>query len=258
MNILKNELIQILNLEKKSNGFLIISEPPSSRLSNYSTGSSNISEKQKKSNLETIKCRIEEFAREGRSMWSVAAAAFIADNPMEGLAKRSVEVADIYLTYFERREIAKLIVKRYDDTFSFHCDPMVPRIDQILINESSLVRASAVNGSNNNGEPILNVITSDINYSSNSPTIATHCNEDNCIYAPYQCVNQECQVVISRKWSQNHDGVCTCKIVPCVRECGQSVMRKMMHIHMNSSCDLKPVTCPFHELGCIAGIIVIV
>lgn len=74
---------------------------------------------------------------------------------MEGLIKRTVEITDIHFTYHERTEIAKLIIILYDNDFQYHCNHAVKDCEETRLSE----------------DPVL-------------------CNELNCLFAPYHCVNK--------------------------------------------------------------------
>ena len=76
-----------------------------------------------------------------------------------------------------------------------------------------------------------------------------------CPFSPATCPNDDCGVVYSLKWAVKHDSVCPHKVVECDRVCGETMKRKEMVNHLQNACALRPVQCPFSDLGCIAGIL---
>jgi hypothetical protein len=88
-------------------------------------------------------------------------------------------------------------------------------------------------------------------------TNAHHCSVrgcgDTCEWRLTKCTNEECEVVVSQRWLQKHDDVCPQKIVPCDRYCGEMMYRRLVPLHMTSTCPLRPVECPFMCLGCVSG-----
>eukprot|EP01041_Mallomonas_annulata_P003979 gene3979-7930_t len=81
-----------------------------------------------------------------------------------------------------------------------------------------------------------------------------HCNKNNCgtscLFSPTKCLNEGCSEVVSLKWATAHDDKCPHKIVSCKRECGDTFPRRLMDTHLINSCPLRPVFCPFNEMGC--------
>lgn len=90
----------------------------------------------------------------------------------------------------------------------------------------------------------------DLNYKYHCETLL--CGED-CEYIPLPCVNENCGEEVSRKWLEKHDAMCVHKRVPCERECGEAVPRRLMEHHLSKDCDLRPVQCTYADLGCEAG-----
>jgi hypothetical protein len=84
-----------------------------------------------------------------------------------------------------------------------------------------------------------------------------HCNIINCgndcEWKLTQCPNDECDVVISSRWLRKHDETCLQKVVCCDRQCGEMMYRRLVPVHMDTSCPLKPVECPFTAVGCLCG-----
>jgi len=79
-----------------------------------------------------------------------------------------------------------------------------------------------------------------------------HCGEK-CLFARESCKNANCGVIYSRKWAQKHDAICPEKLIECDRLCGELVVRKNMATHLEVSCTLRPITCPFAGFGCSSG-----
>jgi hypothetical protein len=81
-----------------------------------------------------------------------------------------------------------------------------------------------------------------------------HCNVRNCgpscIFAIEACPNIGCCVYYSRKWAEQHDTVCPEKVLPCTRTCGNQCKRKHMSTHLQNDCILRPIDCPYKQLGC--------
>lgn len=81
-----------------------------------------------------------------------------------------------------------------------------------------------------------------------------HCNTINCgnecIFRPIKCPNAGCPDTTSFKWCSAHDELCPYKVVECKRCCGDSFARRAMDSHLQHACPLRPVMCPFHDMGC--------
>ena len=48
----------------------------------------------------------------------------------------------------------------------------------------------------------------------------------------------------------NHTPICPCGVVPCPNNCGESLQRKNVDNHLNSTCPLEVVNCSFSYAGC--------
>lgn len=64
-----------------------------------------------------------------------------------------------------------------------------------------------------------------------------------------------CDVVFSKKWFSRHDAECPHKVIPCPRTCGDNFPRRLLQKHMESICPLRPVQCPFADMGCSADLL---
>lgn len=84
-----------------------------------------------------------------------------------------------------------------------------------------------------------------------------HCSKLNCgalsptcVYTPTKCINEGCTEVISLKWIPKHDNECPYKIIDCRRACGDTYPRRHTEQHLVHACPLRPVFCPFRDIGC--------
>lgn len=179
------------------------------------------SHNKKRTPWQSIAYKIDQFARNDKSVWFTG---LQSDDNVEALICRTVEVADHYFMYHERSEFAKLMIRCHDMDFRYHCNRPASSHSQSVSTDV---------GSNISRPPL--------------------CTLENCIFAPYNCVNQDCPVAISRKWREKHDLSCMNKAVSCQRSCGDKVMRKLTHIHLATECRLRPVKCPFNDIGCNEG-----
>lgn len=71
-----------------------------------------------------------------------------------------------------------------------------------------------------------------------------------CEYVPKMCENDDCGVVISSKWIPKHDSICPQKLIDCPRCCGDVITRRAVKLHMDNTCSLRTVQCPFYDIGC--------
>jgi hypothetical protein len=76
-----------------------------------------------------------------------------------------------------------------------------------------------------------------------------HCGEQ-CLFRTAHCEHEPCQVCFSQLHQWKHEKVCPEKVVPCDRQCGVVLRRRLLPAHLTDSCLLRPVTCPFHAIGC--------
>jgi hypothetical protein len=181
LNAIKNDLINALSLNN-----------PKAALSaeTYST--------------DAIKELLHDFLQQGGNHWAMASAVF-SGSTFEIEAHRTADVVHDFPNY-ERVELAKLIIRRYDRSYQYHC---------------SVAGCSST----------------------------MNCQ---CIFARETCPNASCGVIYSKKWDKKHDAICPMKLLECDRICGEKVLRKNMATHLEVSCTLRPVTCPFACLGCTA------
>ena len=234
INTIKNEFIQYISLDQpnivintihtqaKNNkspahkSSDIHTTPPTSKYTNTTASTT----------LAQVREYIENFPQINQSFLSAANAALSSENTPEGLSKRFIEINDmLYMSEYERMELALLVIKIYDQDYRYHCNRSAATTTTI---------SSTVEGGVGGGDSSI-------------------CTESNCEYMPHQCTNTGCNIHISKKWISLHDETCAYKLIPCQRLCGESVARRMLITHMNTSCELKPVVCPFKDIGCIAG-----
>jgi hypothetical protein len=80
-----------------------------------------------------------------------------------------------------------------------------------------------------------------------------HCDQPNCgercLFYRLPCNNEGCKEVMSRVYLKKHDKECPYKVVTC--ECGDNFPRHQTPIHRSQACKMRPVDCPFKNLGCI-------
>lgn len=74
--------------------------------------------------------------------------------------------------------------------------------------------------------------------------------QEQCKFAPFECVNIGCGKVNSLMYAAAHDEVCPRKLVPCSQDCGLEIAREDMKTHTLTVCNKKPVPCPFKSIGC--------
>jgi len=71
-----------------------------------------------------------------------------------------------------------------------------------------------------------------------------------CPFRPVSCPNDGCPCSFSLRQQDKHDARCAFKLIDCVLECGELVMRREMKEHTLGPCNMKGVQCPYHDLGC--------
>lgn len=71
-----------------------------------------------------------------------------------------------------------------------------------------------------------------------------------CPQRPVMCENENCEEIIAAMNARSHDETCPFKMLPCEQKCKAMVMRREMQEHCRSVCLMKPIKCPFHEMGC--------
>jgi hypothetical protein len=71
-----------------------------------------------------------------------------------------------------------------------------------------------------------------------------------CEFRLVSCPNTNCPETFSFKYSQQHDEECGFKLLPCPSNCGMSIPRNEVHIHVRDKCVLRAAECPLACLGC--------
>lgn len=69
-----------------------------------------------------VASQLEAFVNQGRTALSMASSALVSGTSMEALSKRIVEVADNYFSHEERSELARLLLRKFDIIYEFHCE----------------------------------------------------------------------------------------------------------------------------------------
>lgn len=189
INAIKNDIIEALHLNNSA-------EEISSIVKIYSAI--------------TLKALIEDFfSRKGTSLWTMASSALSSGQTnFEHISKRTSDISQAF-SPSERTELARLIIRKYDYRFEFHCN-------EVNCKESG---------------------------------------SGNCPFTTEVCPNADCGIIYSRKHGEKHDSICPHKVIDCDRLCGEKVVRRTMRSHLSNACELRPVTCPYAEVGCTTDVV---
>jgi len=71
-----------------------------------------------------------------------------------------------------------------------------------------------------------------------------------CPYAVHSCPNGGCTTSFSMNHWLKHDAVCPFKPIACPLNCGHAQSRQTMSDHVQTTCVMRPVLCPYHSIGC--------
>jgi hypothetical protein len=153
--------------------------------------------------LDSVVRKLDVFVNQSKTALSMASSVLSSASSSEMLSLRLVEISRLYFGDEERAELARLMIRKFDSLYEFHCEK-------------------------------LNCGTT-------------------CKFSIELCPHSECGVRYSRKWAVQHDGQCPQKVVPCTRECGTDIKRRLMDPHLCHDCVLRPVVCVFTDLGCESG-----
>lgn len=74
------------------------------------------------SDLRSVERVLEDFARKGQDGLSFLSAALSSQDKAESLSKRVHEISTTFFQESERVELAKLLIRKLDRTYDFHCD----------------------------------------------------------------------------------------------------------------------------------------
>lgn len=75
-----------------------------------------------------------------------------------------------------------------------------------------------------------------------------------CCFRPVNCKNLGCTAIFPAIHTEKHDSVCPFKFLPCKQKCRENILRFEMDGHCTTGCPMKPVDCPFYQVGCQSGI----
>lgn len=71
-----------------------------------------------------------------------------------------------------------------------------------------------------------------------------------CEFRPVRCTNVGCNATFCAMQKDEHDSICSLKILNCEQNCEQMIIRKEMDRHCITVCPMKLVNCPFFQVGC--------
>lgn len=77
----------------------------------------------------------------------------------------------------------------------------------------------------------------------------------NCIFRPVGCSYVGCTAIFSARFEDAHDHTCEYKVVRCTLACDKWAPRREMAAHVEGPCPMKPVSCPYHSIGCDAPLL---
>ncbi|CAN6441581.1 unnamed protein product [Victoria cruziana] len=71
-----------------------------------------------------------------------------------------------------------------------------------------------------------------------------------CAFRVMNCENEGCRATFCAVYLENHDSTCPLKVLDCEQGCADLILRREMDHHCITVCPMKPVKCPFHQVGC--------
>ena len=74
--------------------------------------------------------------------------------------------------------------------------------------------------------------------------------EKNCLKRPYKCPCCDDYKSTFKDVTTEHISACPCQLVPCTSECGETLQRKDLASHLETTCPLQKIECSFHYAGC--------
>ena len=175
---------------------------------------------------EKLELALADFVVKRKNIQATLSAA-IGGERQDHISKRKIEISNFYFGYIERRSIAEVIIRGTDRKHMFHCNKR-------------------------------------------------KCGNE-CRFKPAVCPHDGCGKMLSSVHLADHDAICEYKPIPCLRGCSSAystisigtsngsgrqeedtdatptlIPRREMDNHINMSCPLRPVECPFSSLGCMA------
>ncbi|KAG9451819.1 hypothetical protein H6P81_004723 [Aristolochia fimbriata] len=78
--------------------------------------------------------------------------------------------------------------------------------------------------------------------------------KDECGFRVLSCNSEGCRASFCAKHLDKHESVCPFKLLQCEQKCPEIIMRCEMDKHCLTICPMKLTNCPFHQVGCQAGI----
>ncbi|MCO5579198.1 hypothetical protein L7F22_033051 [Adiantum nelumboides] len=72
-----------------------------------------------------------------------------------------------------------------------------------------------------------------------------------CPFRPITCGNAHCGHIFSALHVLEHDTTCPFKLLSCEQRCEAVIPRSEMDKHCVTVCPMRPVKCPFYQVGCI-------
>lgn len=75
-----------------------------------------------------------------------------------------------------------------------------------------------------------------------------------CSFRTVNCSNEGCDSQFTAGNMENHDSVCSFKMLPCEQKCSDILMRREMDRHCITACPMKLVNCPFSSVGCLSNV----
>lgn len=72
--------------------------------------------------FDIINNRVDAFVNQSKNAWSTASSMMGKENPQDILRRRTAELAQNYFSPDESSELARLVIRRFDNANLFHCD----------------------------------------------------------------------------------------------------------------------------------------
>jgi len=161
---------------------------------------------------------------------------------LAAMPKRRKVVEEYHFHEQERVTLARLIIKDVDRyCFKMHCS----NASCACVNGGSSSHSDDSEGNDNN-----NHITDENNLQQQSSSSSSLSASSSCEFRWIPCPNPNCQSTFSYKHRTEHDNNCQYKLVPCPSECGATLPRCDVHVHVRDKCPLRQAECPLSNVGC--------